>query len=297
MLSFLSPGPGGLYVDCTVGGGGHALKILEASSPDGRLIGIDKDIEALNESGRNLERFGSRVLLVQGDFKALKEILLQHDVRGKIDGILLDLGVSSHQLDTGRRGFSFLTEGPLDMRMNQRAGETASELLDRLSEKELAFLLKKYGEERWAGPIARAIKQSGTVKMTSELVGIVEAAVPKKFHPKRIHVATRVFQALRIAVNEELKGLDDFIEEAVGLLKKGGRMAVISFHSLEDRIVKKAFRELARGCICPSYLPLCVCGRKEVVRLITKKVVIPSDEEVKRNPRSRSAKLRVAEKL
>ncbi len=287
---------GGLYVDCTVGGGGHALEILKASSPDGRLIGIDRDCEAIEKAGEVLADYGERVRLIQSNFRQLDEVLAGEKISA-VDGILIDLGVSSRQLDAAERGFSFMKEGPLDMRMNQEEGESASELIERLSAGEIARILKEYGEERWAKKIARAIKDSLPLGTTTELAAVVARAVPKRFHPKNIHVATRTFQALRIAVNAELEGLDDYFLHAAGLLKEGGRMAVISFHSLEDRIVKRAFRQLSKVCICPPGLPICACGKKASVRLLARRAVTASAEEVARNPRARSAKMRGIERL
>lgn len=296
VVDLLACRPGGTYVDCTLGGGGHALAILEASSPDGRLIGFDRDIEAIKRSEEVLGEYKSRVTIIHNNFKEIGAALSARGVR-EIDGLLVDLGVSSYQLDRAERGFSFMRRGPLDMRMDQSSGEKACELLARLSVGEVEFILKKYGEERWARLIAVAIKERAEIKTTSELAELVEKVVPRKFHPKKIHVATRTFQALRIAVNEELVGLEGFLAASADLLKKGGRMAVISFHSLEDRVVKHSFKALSKGCICPPDLPYCRCNKEQTLRIITKKAVIPSDDEIKLNPRSRSAKLRVAERL
>lgn len=287
---------GGTYVDCTTGGGGHIRAVLEASAPGGQVIGIDRDKEALAEAEKALSNYSDRLRLVHSDFKRIDEILNDSGVEF-VDGVLADLGVSSHQLDSAERGFSFLRNGPLDMRMDQHSGETASGLLERLSAEELKEVLKVYGEERFARKIAKTIKSAGEIKTTLELAWLVERAVPKKFHPQKIHVATKTFQALRIAVNEELNELEEFIFTVMKRLKKGGRIAVISFHSLEDRIVKQAFKKLSKGCICPPDLPYCCCGKKEVARVVTRKPVIPSDEECNVNPRARSAKLRVAEKV
>lgn len=296
IISLLQCGPGGIYVDCTLGGGGHSEEILKASSPDGRLIGIDRDKDSIEEAGKRLSSYGERVGLVHSDFKSIKDVLVGKGI-GEVDGILADLGVSSWQLDSAGRGFSFMKEGPLDMRMDRSRGETATELIERVSEKELSLILWQYGEEKWARLIARAMKAAGKIETTLELAELVARVVPRKAHPKRIHVATRTFQGLRIAVNEELAELDQFLLDAISLLKKGGRLAIISFHSLEDRIVKRVFRHMSKGCICPSDLPVCACGKKGSVRIVTRKVIAPSAEEEERNPRSRSAKLRVAEKI
>ncbi len=296
VVNLLACRSGGTYVDCTLGGGGHALAILEASSPDGRLIGFDRDIDAIKRSEEVLKKYKPRVTIIHSNFKELGAALSARGVRS-IDGLLVDLGVSSSQLDKAERGFSFMRRGPLDMRMDQSAGEKASELLTRLSVDEVAFILKTYGEERWARLIAVAIKERDEIKTTSELAELVEKVVPRKFHPKKIHVATRTFQALRIAVNEELVGLEEFLATSADSLKKGGRMAVISFHSLEDRVVKHSFKALSKACICPPDLPYCRCNKEQTLRIITKKAVVPSDDEIKLNPRSRSARLRVAERL
>lgn len=296
VLSLLQCGPGGIYVDCTLGGGGHSEEILKTSSPDGRLIGIDRDRDAIDTARNRLSPYGGRASFVHSDYKSIKEVLAREGV-GEVDGILADLGVSSWQLDSAGRGFSFMKEGPLDMRMDRSSGETAAELIKRLSEKELSLILFKYGEEKWARLIARAMKAESKLETTIELAELVSRVVPRKAHPKRIHVATRTFQGLRIAVNEELSGLDQFLIDAMSILKNGGRLAVITFHSLEDRIVKRVFRNMSKGCICPPDLPVCACGKTAGVRVITGKAVSPAKEEEDKNPRSRSAKLRVAEKI
>ena len=296
VLFLLACKDGGIYVDCTTGGGGHVRALLEASSAGGQVIGIDRDKEALGEAEKVLSDYSGRLKLVHSDFKRIGGVLDEAGI-DLVDGVLADLGVSSHQLDSADRGFSFLRNGPLDMRMDQSSGEGASQLLKRLSAEEIEHILRIYGEEKFARKIAKAIKSESNIETTLELAGLVERVVPRKFHPKKIHVATRTFQALRIAVNEELIGLDDFISQVMSRLKKGGRIAVISFHSLEDRIVKQAFKKLSKGCICPPDLPYCCCGKKEVARVITRKPVIPSPDECDLNPRARSAKLRVAEKV
>jgi len=296
VVSLLKCGPGGIYVDCTLGGGGHSESILKASSPDGRLICIDRDQDAIDEARKRLAPYGERVSFVHSDFKSVKEVFANEGI-SEADGMVADLGVSSWQLDSAGRGFSFMKEGPLDMRMDRSSGETAAELIERLSERELGLILWKYGEEKWARLIARAIKEQGEIETTVDLAELVSRVVPRKAHPKRIHVATRTFQGLRIAVNKELAGLDQFLIDAISLLRNGGRLALITFHSLEDRIVKRVFRDMSRGCTCPSDLPVCACGKTANIRVVTGRAVSPSEEEEERNPRSRSAKLRVAEKL
>lgn len=299
VVEYLGCRASGVYVDATVGGGGHAREILEASAPTGRLIGIDRDAEAIEAATRSLRVFGDRARLVQGNFREIKSILSRLGA-GPVDGIVMDLGVSSYQLDRPERGFSFRFDSPLDMRMDSSAATTARDLVNTLEAGELTRIFREYGEERDAARIARAIVRARgkkPVETTGDLVRIIEEAVPKRFQPKKIHPATRVFQALRIAVNDELESLKDGIQGGIESLAAGGRMVVISFHSLEDRIVKGAFRDLSTGCVCPPRAPVCVCGKKPVTRLLTKKAVSPSDEEVGANPRARSAKLRAVERL
>jgi len=290
---------GGIYVDGTVGGGGHALAILRASSPDGVLVGIDQDDDALSESEKILQAFGERKILAKGNFADLDQILARLRI-GEVDGLLLDLGVSSHQLDTVERGFSFSSDAPLDMRMDQSRKGRASDLVNGLAEKELARIIREYGEEMKAAKVARAIaerRKLAPLKTTSELASLVAQAVGGAGRRTRIHPATRTFQALRIAVNEELTNLHGAIFKSVPCLKKGGRFSIISFHSLEDRIVKNAFRSLEKGCICPPDFPMCSCGRKPQLKVLTKRPVSPGPEEIEENPRSRSAKLRTAERI
>ncbi|MCX5834149.1 MAG: 16S rRNA (cytosine(1402)-N(4))-methyltransferase RsmH [Deltaproteobacteria bacterium] len=290
---------GGLYVDGTVGGGGHALAILRASSPDGILVGIDQDNDALSESEKILQAFGERKILVKGNFADLDRILARLHI-GEVDGLLLDLGVSSHQIDTIERGFSFSSDAPLDMRMDRDRKVRASDLVNGLAEKELARIIREYGEEIRAAKVARAIaerRKIAPLKTTSELASLIAKAVGGAGRRGRIHPATRTFQALRIAVNEELKNLHGAILRSVPCLKKGGRFSIISFHSLEDRIVKNAFRSLEKGCICPPDFPVCSCGRKPQLKVLTKRPVSPGPGEIVENPRSRSAKLRTAERI
>jgi 16S rRNA (cytosine1402-N4)-methyltransferase len=290
---------GGLYVDGTVGGGGHAFEILSNSAPDGRLIGIDADEEALREARTHLAPFGERASLVKGNFADMEAILSGMKI-GMADGILLDLGVSSHQLDTAERGFSFTLDAPLDMRMDRQWGRTAADLVRTLSREALEEILRKFGEERMAGRIARAIVERralSPIRTTADLAAIVTRALPKAHGPVRIQPATRTFQAIRIAVNDELESLRQGLAAAMARLKTGGRIAVISFHSLEDRIVKEAFREGEKGCICPPALPVCACGRRPSLTVITRKPVMAGEDEIRDNPRARSAKLRVAERI
>lgn len=299
MLRFLAPRPGGIYVDGTVGGAGHAARILEASSPDGILIGFDRDAEALRAARERLLPFGGRVRLVQGNFAGFAEALAGFGI-GRIDGFLLDLGVSSHQLDTAERGFSFQKDAPLDMRMDSSSGVTAADLLNTLPERELARIIRDYGEERWARRLALFIvkaREEAAIETTLQLVDIIKGAIPRGAWEERLHPATRTFQALRIAVNDELASLEKGLDQGIRMLNRGGRSVVISFHSLEDRIVKNSFRGFAQGCTCPKGLPYCVCGNTPFLRVLTGKPVMAGPAEVEANPRARSARLRAAEKL
>jgi 16S rRNA (cytosine1402-N4)-methyltransferase len=299
VIRFLAPKPGGIYVDGTIGGAGHATRILEASAPDGRLIGFDRDAEALRAAGERLLPFGERVRLVHGNFAGIAQVLAGLGME-RIDGLLLDLGVSSHQLDMAERGFSFQQDAPLDMRMDRSSGATAADLLNSLEEGELARIIRDFGEERWAKRIALFIvraRAEAPIETTLRLVDIIKGAVPKGAWEERLHPATRTFQALRIAVNEELASLEKVLDMGVGMLNRGGRFVVISFHSLEDRIVKTSFRNSAHGCTCPKGLPYCVCGQMPLLRVVTGKPVTAGEAEVEANPRARSARLRAAEKL
>jgi 16S rRNA (cytosine1402-N4)-methyltransferase len=290
---------GNITVDGTVGGGGHAEAILENTGPDGILIGIDADTDALGAARERLARFGERTILVKGNFAHMETILEEEKV-GKVDGILLDLGVSSHQLDTAGRGFSFAQDAPLDMRMDRSNPKSASDLVNTLPWEELAGIIRNYGEERMAGRIARAIVKERTIspiRTTTDLAGVVVRAFPRDAEHQRIHPATRTFQALRIAVNDELSSLRKALADGMERLKPGGRFSVISFHSLEDRIVKNAFRAGEKGCTCPPDLPVCACGGKPKLKVVTRKPVTPGDAEISDNPRARSAKLRTAERI
>ena len=287
VLATLEPRPGGAYLDCTVGGGGHAEAILEAAGPPSRVVGIDRDPEAIAVARERLGRFGDRVRLVQGDFRELPRLISELRLEG-FDGVLFDLGISSLQLDDPSRGLRFSAEGPLDMRMDRESGGLAArELLHELPEKDLTRIIREYGEERWARQIARGIvnaRSQGSLETTRDLAAVVARAIPRRFWPRRIHPATRTFQAVRIAVNQELTGLEEALEVATGHLNPGGRIAVISFHSLEDRVVKHLFRRLAAPGAVPG------------VTIITRRPVTPSPEERAQNPRARSAKLRGAER-
>jgi 16S rRNA (cytosine1402-N4)-methyltransferase len=284
--------PGRTYVDATLGGGGHALEILRRTPPDGMVIGLDWDEEAIAEARRALIPFGERVKIFRENFIHLAEILDEMKVE-QVDGILLDLGLSSFQLEKEERGFSFRGEGPLDMRMDHRLDRTAADLVNHLSVEELEETLFKYGEERWAKRIAKAIIRErcrGPIETTQELRKIVHHTIPRRFHSRKIDPATKTFQAFRIKVNDELENLKEILETGWTLLKKGGRLCVISFHSLEDRMVKETFRKLEKGGtdrLSPEV----------VMRVLTKKPIMPSKEEQKKNPRSRSAKLRCAERV
>jgi 16S rRNA (cytosine1402-N4)-methyltransferase len=293
VLALLDPRPQGIYLDGTVGGGGHASLILEAA-PGSKLIGLDRDQAALARADEVLAPFGDRVVLLHRNFSEASEVLQELELGG-FDGILLDLGVSSHQLDTVERGFSFRSDAPLDMRMDTTEALTAAEVVNTAEVEELIRIFREYGEERWAGRIARRIARvrgESPITTTSQLAELIRDAVPKGHAPSRIHPATRVFQALRIYVNRELEHVKSGVEGAIDLLNPGGRLLVISFHSLEDRIVKKIFQGEAQGCICPPRLPICVCDHQPRVDLLTRKGIRASQAEVESNPRARSAVLR-----
>jgi len=299
VLEQLAPRPGGVYLDGTLGGGGHSELILEKIGPEGLLVGIDRDQAALKAASKRLSRFGNCFKAIQGSFGNLKELLATQYITA-LDGLLLDLGVSSHQLDTVARGFSFRVNGPLDMRMDNNDGDTAADLLSELSTEELEKIIKEFGEERWAKKIAARIvqvRQDTPITTTLQLADLVAGSIPRRFHEDRIHPATRTFQALRIAVNQELEQVREGVSAGIAALKPGGRIAVISFHSLEDRIVKHLFREAATGCTCPPRMPYCVCNRKPDLKVLTGRPITAGAVELADNPRARSAKLRAAEKL
>ena len=297
VLDFLEPKSGGIYVDATVGVGGHSSAILAESSPNGRIIGIDLDADALEISRARLHTFTDRYLLIHGNFARMDTLLENYSVEA-VDGILLDLGVSSMQLDTPGRGFGFKHTGPLDMRMNPRQSLLAVQVVNDSSIETLVDIFKRYGEERFARRIAYRIvqaRQKEPITTTTRLADIVKAAIPQK--ASRIHPATRVFQALRIYVNAELENLDTGLDAAISLLKPGGCLCVITFHSLEDRIVKRRFQRCARTCICPPKTPVCICEHEPSLQILTKRPVLPAAGEVQANPRARSAKLRAARKI
>lgn len=290
--------PDGVYVDGTLGRAGHSLEILKRLTT-GRLICIDRDQAALDAAGDKLADDRGRVMLVHGNFCDLKQIFTDLNFAG-VDGMLFDLGVSSPQLDDASRGFSYRTDAPLDMRMDRSDALTARAVVNDWPQEELRRILYQYGEERYAPSIAAAILRARGIKpieTTLELVEVIRGAMPAAALREKQHPAKRSFQAVRIAVNNELAAIDDMIKNAVPLLNPGGRLAVISFHSLEDRIVKNGFSAFAKGCTCPPDFPVCVCGKKPMIRLVTRKPIIAGESELEENPRARSAKLRVAEKL
>ena len=301
LLSLLRPAPGALVVDATLGGGGHAEALLERTAPDGRLIGLDRDDEALEAASRRLARFGSRVRLVRASFRELGAVLEAEAVT-RVDAVLFDLGVSSWQLDAPERGFRFsedaAVETPLDMRMDRRDSPTAAELLAHTSQPELERIFREYGELPGASRLARAIverRKHSPLRTSADLVATVRQA--HVGGGRRHHPATLVFQALRIAVNDELGALEVGLEAAIEALRPGGRLAVIAYHSLEDRRVKQSLRAAERGCICSPHIPVCICGRKPRLRCVERRAIQAGEDEIRRNPRSRSARLRVAERI
>lgn len=297
-IDLLSPRSGGVYVDGTLGAGGHASEILKRSTPDGILIGLDQDPEAVLRCKAGLSPFGDRVIVRHANYRDLPAVLAEtgHET---VDGVLLDLGVSWFHLKTPERGFSFMLDGPLDMRMDTGRPRTAADLVNNLSRDELAKIIREYGEERRAGAIARAIEKARArrpITSTVQLAEIISSVFPP-YPPRRIHPATLTFQALRIAVNDELGALREGISRILPLLRPGGRIAVITFHSLEDRVVKQAFVFAAKGCICPPKLPVCACGKQPSLKVLTHRPMTARPEEIAENPAARSAKLRAAEKL
>ncbi len=297
VLELLACRPGGIYVDGTLGGGGYTRSILERGAA--LVVGMDWDAEAIERVRESLGGYAERIVLERADFAEVRQVLSRNGIEA-VDGVVVDLGLSSFQLDDARRGFSFLQEGPLDMRMNKGLPETAADLVNGLPEKELADLIYRYGEERHSRKIARSIvaaRAKGRIEDTLELAELVRRAVPKTRDTLRIHPATRTFQALRIAVNREIESLERFLPEALDVLRPGGRLCVVSFHSLEDRVVKEAFRSWARTCRCPPERIRCECGGRPLVKLLTRKALRPSESEVEQNPRARSARLRAVEKV
>ncbi len=300
VIATLVPAAGGLQIDATVGGGGHTERILEAASPDGRVLGLDADQAAIDRVGRRLARFGDRLVLRRANFRELAAVAPSAGF-GAVDGLLFDLGLSSFQLADRDRGFGFRAGGPLDMRFDTSRGVPAAELLETLDADALAALFRRYGEEPAAWRIAKAIvaaRATAPVLTAEDLASLVERVVPVNPRVRRrTHPATRVFQALRIAVNEELDALQDGLAAAVELLRPGGRLVVLSYHSLEDRIVKRFLAAERRGCVCPPEVPVCVCGKAPRLRLVTRPSLTPTEAELEANPRARSARLRAAERL
>ena len=299
-VACLSCRPGGTYIDGTLGGAGHARAICQQIMPDGLLIGIDQDADAIDNARRVLAPFADNIHLFHGNFVHLPEYLARLRITS-VQGILLDIGLSQHQLEMSGRGFSFKKDEPLDMRMDVRSETTAADLVNRLEEKELVRIFRSFGEERWSKRIARAIvhlRGEAVIRTSRQLADVVVAAVPGHAAARqKIHPATRIFLALRIVVNQELDRLSTFLDAAVDFLAPGARLCVLSFHSLEDRIVKRKFKALATGCDCPPDLPVCVCGKTPQVRLLTRKVRRPTQEEIDRNPMARSTRMRAVEKI
>jgi len=296
VIEGLQPQAGGYFVDCTVGLGGHATAILERISPTGRLLGIDADPEAIEISRDRLRDYGEAVTLVNDNFVNLEAICERYHFH-PVDGIIFDLGVSSLQLDTAERGFSFNLDAPLNMRFDSGQGLTASDIVNNFPEKELEKLIAKYGEERHSRRIARHIVKNRPITTTVDLAHLIEQISGAPARRSRIHPATRTFMALRIAVNKELQNLESALKQTLNLLRPGGRLAVISYHSLEDRIVKQFMRDAASNCLCPPGAVICRCGHVPTLKLISRKVIKPTSLEIESNPRSRSAKLRIAERL
>jgi len=300
-LSWLGLDPGDLVVDATVGGGGHAAAILDRTAPDGRLIALDMDTEALDAAAQHLRGYGERIRFVHTSFRGLGDALEEREV-GRVDAVLIDLGVSSHQLDVPARGFRFAEASadvtPLDMRMDQTAGETAADLLNTASQKDLENWFYNYGDLRESRRLARAIvaaREQRPLETTRDLLALIHDIGAGR--GRRHNPATRVFQALRIAVNDELRALEEGIERGIGVLRPGGRLVVIAYHSAEDRIVKQRFRDAERGCVCPPRVPICVCGRRPRIRVLTRRPVRATQDEARANPRARSARLRAAERV
>ncbi|MBZ4644969.1 MAG: rRNA (cytosine1402-N4)-methyltransferase [Petroclostridium sp.] len=291
--------PEGIYVDATLGGGGHSYRICEKLGSNGKLIGIDQDVNAIAASTERLKDYKEKIILVNDNFKNIKEILQRLNILS-VDGVVADLGVSSHQLDEGERGFSYQQDAALDMRMDRKNPLSAYNIINEYSEEELTNIIFSYGEEKWARRIAKFIvqrRETAPISTTGELVDVIKKAIPAAARRDGPHPAKRTFQAIRIAVNNELGILESAIMDFADILKPGGRMAIITFHSLEDRIVKQTFSRLSSKCECPPQFPVCVCGKKPVTKIVVRKPIVPSEQELTVNPRARSAKLRVVEKL
>lgn len=289
----------GIYVDGTLGGGGHSKEVLKRIGSEGRLIGIDRDSDAIEAAQNKLSQYKEKLMLAHSNFSDVKNVISKFGLE-KVDGMMMDLGVSSPQLDNPERGFSYMNDAPLDMRMDKDSQLTAEYIVNNYTEEEIKSIIKDYGEERWASRIAGFIvnaRERKHIKSTFELVEIIKEAIPAGARREGPHPAKRTFQALRIAVNRELDEIEHSIPEIIDILNPGGRLCIITFHSLEDRIVKDSFKKLANPCTCPADFPVCVCGKKPQVKIITRKPIIPDKDEIDNNPRSRSAKLRVAEKL
>lgn len=298
-VAALQPAAGQVILDGTLGGGGHTRLWLEQSAPSGRVIALDQDERAIAHALQWGAAYGTRLQVVRANFKDARSVLEDLGV-ARIDGLLLDLGVSSVQLDEVDRGFSYQQDAPLDMRMDRRQGTTAADLLQKKTERELTVIFRDFGEEKWASRIASFVVRERALRpvvTTGQLVDLIKAAIPAAARREGGHPAKRIFQALRIAVNGELTALTDFLQDAPDLLSPGGRMAVISFHSLEDRLVKQAYMDAAKTCVCPPQQPVCTCNKRQTLRVVTRKPIEPSEAERAHNPRSRSAKLRVAERV
>lgn len=290
--------PNGIYVDGTLGGAGHSIEIVKKLN-EGKLIAFDQDQDAIENAKTILADYWDKVILIHSNFKDLKEEILKRGIN-QIDGLLLDLGVSSYQLDTAERGFSYMQDAPLDMRMNAEQDFSAYNVVNSYSKEDLSKIIKEYGEENWHARIAEFIvekRKEKPIETTLELVDVIRAAVPKKARDENLHPAKRTFQAIRIEVNGELEIIENTIKDAVSIMNKGGVLAIITFHSLEDRIVKNCFKELSKDCTCPPEFPICVCDHKALVKIVNRKPILASKEELEENPRSRSAKLRCAMRI
>lgn len=297
-MEYLNIKPDGVYVDGTLGGGGHAYEVCRRLLDKGRFVGIDQDEDAIKAATRRLSEFEDKTQIVRSNYCEMQEVLAEAGIAG-VDGIVLDLGVSSYQLDDPARGFTYRVDAPLDMRMDKRRGFTAKDLLDTYSEQELCRIIRDYGEDKFAKNIAKHIvraREEKEIETTGELTDIIKAAIPAKVRMGGGHPAKRTFQAIRIELNQELQVLEDSLEDMIHLLNPGGRICIITFHSLEDRIVKNIYKKSENPCTCPSDFPVCICGKRPLGKVVTKRPVVPTEEEIEYNPRSKSAKLRVFER-